>query len=295
MSKYLIFRTDRIGDFLLSLILIHSIKQVDNKSHITVVASYINYNFIKSFDIIDDVILLRSNLFGKLNLILKLRKHIFDFIIIHDAKKRSKFINFFLKSKNNYLSDINNFSSYIDEIKYILKKLKLNFKEINLNTLKNRDYSKFKIPNKPYIILHFDEKWIFSKYIRKYTKIEPNLNELQLFLNSLYKKSKKKIIVTTGIYTPNILLNFFQNNSNKNINLIKNLNFFALESLIDSSSLLISCHGAVSHVASAKNIKQIDIIDKGYNYNKWTNHFRNYTSLNRKKFSILYKDILELL
>ena len=51
---------------------------------------------------------------------------------------------------------------------------------------------------------------------------------------------------------------------------IKNTNFIDLECLINHSSLLISCHGSVSHVAAAKNIKQIDIVDESYNYNKWT-------------------------
>ena len=57
MNRYLIFRTDRIGDFLISLILIKSIKNQDNNSHITIVASEQNFEFIKSFNIIDDVII----------------------------------------------------------------------------------------------------------------------------------------------------------------------------------------------------------------------------------------------
>ena len=39
MNKYLLFRTDRIGDFLLSAILIKSIKRNDIDSHITLIAS----------------------------------------------------------------------------------------------------------------------------------------------------------------------------------------------------------------------------------------------------------------
>ena len=49
MNKYLIFRTDRIGDFLISAILIKSIKRNDPDSFINVVASENNYNYIKSF------------------------------------------------------------------------------------------------------------------------------------------------------------------------------------------------------------------------------------------------------
>ena len=39
MNNYLIFRTDRIGDFLISSILIKSIKLNDKKAHISVVCS----------------------------------------------------------------------------------------------------------------------------------------------------------------------------------------------------------------------------------------------------------------
>jgi len=58
MNKYLIFRTDRIGDFLLTAILINSIKRNDPNSMITVISSEKNYKYIKSFNFVDEVILL---------------------------------------------------------------------------------------------------------------------------------------------------------------------------------------------------------------------------------------------
>lgn len=294
MNRYLIFRTDRIGDFLISLILIKSIKNQDNNSHITIVASEQNFEFIKSFNIIDDVIILKKNLINKFNLISLLRKNKFDYIISHDGKNRSKFISFFLKSKNKYYSKIKNFSSYIEEIKFILNSLRLNFTHDDLNTLKERNYSNFNIPNYPYILVHFDEKWIFNSYIKQYTNIEPTLNELEKFLISLARKIKKKIVITTGINTPSILNDYFKKNNIDYISFIDNLNFENLEAIINGASLIISCHGAVSHIAAAKNIKQIDIIDKTYNYKKWTEHFRNYKFIYRKKFDDLYKDIINL-
>ena len=72
MNKYLIFRTDRIGDFLLSLILIKSIKRNDIKSHITVVASNKNYDYIKSFKIIDEVILFKKGFFDRIKFLVVL-------------------------------------------------------------------------------------------------------------------------------------------------------------------------------------------------------------------------------
>ena len=99
MNKYLIFRTDRIGDFLISLILIKSIKKADNRSFITVVASEKNYQYIKTFSFIDEVILLQSGFLNKLKLLFVLKKKSFDTLIVHDGKKRSKLITFFLSFK----------------------------------------------------------------------------------------------------------------------------------------------------------------------------------------------------
>ena len=72
----------------------------------------------------------------------------------------------------------------------------------------------------------------------------------------------------------------------------ENLNFFQLEKITLNSSLLISCHGSISNIASAIEIKQIDIIDNSYRYDKWTKHFRNYIYLYRKNFKDLSNDIL---
>ena len=69
MNKYLIFRTDKIGDFLILAILIKSIRRNDPDSFINVVASEKNYNYIKSFKIVDKVTLLTKGILSKLKLI----------------------------------------------------------------------------------------------------------------------------------------------------------------------------------------------------------------------------------
>ena len=80
-----------------------------------------------------------------------------------------------------------------------------------------------------------------------------------------------------------------------NVNLYEGLNFLELEKITSKSDVLISCHGAISHVATANNIKQIDIIDRSYNYGKWTNHFRNYKFLYRDNFAKLSDKIIDLI
>jgi len=297
VTSYLIFRTDRIGDFLLTILLINSIKRNDPNSNITVISSKKNYHFIRSFKNVDEVIILKNNLLDKIKLIHKLRSVYYDKIIVHDAKNRSSIISFFLKYglKIKPNNDLN--ISYIDSIKEIISKLKLDFIESDLNTLKNRDHNFVEDLNEDFILLHFDEKWIYDDYISGYTYIEPLKDELISFINLLLTLTNKRLVITTGIRSPNILDDIINIGLNSRIKVYKKLDFLDLEILISKSKLLISCHGSVSHVAAAHQIKQIDIIEekKSNFYSKWTSHFRNYNSIHRKSFDQLSLDIIKLL
>ena len=297
MSSYLIFRTDRIGDFLLTIILINSIKRNDPNSYITIVSSKTNYHFIRSFKVINEVLILKNNLFDKIKLIRKLRSNYYDKIIVHDAKNRSSIISLFLKYglKIKPNNDLN--ISYIDSIKEIISKLNFDFIESDLNTLKNRDHNFAEDLNEDFILLHFDEKWIYDDYISEYTNIEPLKDELISFIDLLLTITNKRLVITTGIRSPNILNDIINIGLNSRVKVYKKLDFLDLETLISKSKLLISCHGSVSHVAAAHKIKQIDIIEEKQSnfYSKWTSHFRNYNSIHRKPFDQLSLDIIKLL
>jgi len=81
--KYLIFRTDRIGDFLITLPLIKCIKRNNINSEIIVVASPKNQKFVKNNKLVDDIFVLKSNKFlDKLSLLLELKKHSYEAIIV---------------------------------------------------------------------------------------------------------------------------------------------------------------------------------------------------------------------
>ena len=297
MNKYLIFRTDRIGDFLILAILIKSIRRNDPDSFINVVASEKNYNYIKSFKIVDKVTLLTNGILSKFKLIYFLRKEKYNTIIIHDRKQRSILISLFLKTNLKIVSNANLNISYFFDIKKILNHLNFSFDKADLNTLNNRTYVGLENLENNYILFHFDEKWIHKEYISNYINIEPSEKELVSFFNLLVNKTNKKLVVTTGLNSPQILNKIFRDKFNSKINYFNNLNFLEIESIIDKSDLLISCHGAVSHLATAKNIKQIDIIDESKTnfYKKWTDHFRNYSFIYRKNFSDLSKEIINLL
>ena len=325
MNNYLFFRTDRIGDFLVSAILLKAIKRNDKKAHISVVASSKNYFFIKTLDFIDEVFLYPNNFFKKIFFFFNLRKKKYELLCALDGKKRSIYFSLFLKSKikilmttkklfkkilNFFFSKIYLFDeskSKLEEIKDILNLSKMSFNKSDVSFLKeNKIYLKKIKIIKDFILLHFDEKWIYEQYITKYKSIEPNLDDLDEFIYNLIKKSKKNLIITTGMMNNDLikklLLSFNKENDNlytkvfndKLIQLYINIDFFELEYLIKNSSFLIGCHGASTHLASAHGIKIYDIFDLSQKnfYLKWINHIENYSYFYRENFSDLKRKIL---
>jgi len=293
VNKYLIFRTDRIGDFLVSAILIKCIKINDPSANITVIASDKNYYYIKLFPYVDRVELLNNNFLSKIILIFKLFKYRYKNIILHDNKKRSKLISFFLRYNKKISIENTQKVLHIEIIKNILKQMNFNYFDEALNTLDH--HKKNNANDKGLIQLHFDEKWIFNDYIKKFIKIEPTEIELINFIKMIIKKSRKKLLITTGIRLPKIMKKIKPLLRELEIEIYEDLNFYHLEKITSKSSILISCHGAISHVAAANNIRQIDIIDKSYDYGKWTAHFRNYKPLYRDSFNFLSNKIVELI
>ena len=294
MNSILLFRTDRVGDFLLSLSLIKIIKTNYPNSKISVVASEKNYHYISSFKEINDVIILKNNFFSKICLIFKLRSKTFDAIIVHDGKNRSRFISYFLNYKKRVLCFTNLIDTQLEIIKKACGDLNLNFNISCLDFLENRYHSLVNIPFQNYVHLHLDEKWFFNKYIKEYINIEPNELELISFIENILSKNKN-LIITTGKIKVNILDNIKDKLNVEKVKIFENQSLLEIENIVFKSDLLITCHGWISHIASAKKIKQIDIIDKSYPYNKWTSHFRNYNSIERKTFDLLAREIINLL
>ena len=294
MKQFLLFRTDRVGDFLLTLSLIKIIKINYPKSKITVIASKKNYDYVKTFNVVNKVILLNNNFFSKVKLIFKLREIKYDAVIVHDGKKRSKFISYFLNFKERIVCVNNLIDTQIDIIKFICRKINLNYSNKCLDFMSDRCFNNTYIPFKNYIQLHFDEKWIYNHYIKKYINIEPSEKDLINFINDIISKDKN-LIITTGKLPSLKLKNILNKINNEKVKIFKDQSLQELENIVFNCDLLITCHGWISHIASSKKIKQIDIIDSQYPYNKWTSHFRNYNFLNRKSFEILSNEIIDLI
>ena len=294
MNSILLFRTDRVGDFLLSLSLIKIIKTNYPNSKISVVASERNHKYISSFKEINDVIILKNNFLSKVSLIFKLRSKIFDAVIVHDGKNRSRFISYFLNYNKRVLCFTNLIDTQLEIIKKACRDLDLNFNINCLDFLENRHHSLVDIPFPNYVHLHLDEKWFLNKYIKEYTNIEPNELELLSFIENILSKNKK-LIITSGKIKVSLLDNIKSKLNLEKVKIFENQSLLEIENIVFKSDLLITCHGWISHIASAKQIKQIDIIDKSYPYNKWTSHFRNYKSIVRKPFDLLAKEIIDML
>ena len=103
MKNYLFFRTDRIGDFLISSILLKSIKRNEPSSNITVVASEKNYPYINSMSFVDSVILYPTNPIKKIFFILSFIKRNYSVIGVLDGKKRSIYCSILCGSKTKFL------------------------------------------------------------------------------------------------------------------------------------------------------------------------------------------------
>ena len=237
---YLIFRTDRIGDFLITSILINSIKQNDKKSRIFVVASTKNNEFIKGYNLVDKIFLLKSKgVIDRINLFLELNKYKFDNIIVSDKKNRSIFFGLFLKSKNKIFNVSKNYQNkllrifynnvYIDNddfknisIEDILSKnsASLNFelKKQDFHYLKDNQFKKeflhssfVDLDKLNFILVHYDEKWEIENYSKAFKKassltdINVKKDILVKFMLELSKKTSKRIVLSTGTIETKII------------------------------------------------------------------------------------------
>ncbi len=241
--KYLIFRSDRIGDFLITSPLIQCIKRNDKNHSIEIVCSPKNFDFIKNLNIVNKIhVLKKNNFISKLNLFFKLKKKFYDTIIVSDKKNRSIVISLFLKSKikifnvsklftykflksfyKNVFLD-NDFSSH--SVKKIQEN---NLNCINFSLIKE-DFHSFKKDqfikyfqnlvnidiSKKFLLIHYDEKWEIPSYIKSFQKaesfidLEIEYNSFVKFLLYISNKTNLNIILTTGYINTNFINRFIK-------------------------------------------------------------------------------------
>ncbi len=297
MKRFIFFRNDRLGDFLLITNIIKSIKKKYPYSKITVVASKYNYNFIKRYRIIDDVILYNKdfNSLKKIEIFNKIVKETYYASFAVDGKSFSNLCNIFLKSENkfglfykfkflgipflkpNFLNflffdkyEIFTSKKYLNKVEHLPSKfIKLgNFLGLKIIKKDKYFYSPIKeiqklpkriskIINKKFILIHLDEKWLDINDINK------NLYENLLIFQ---QKLKKPILITSFKNSFDYFVKLKKKLSakqNKNIILYEDSSLELMERVIYYSEFSISCHsGYLVQISGANNSKIIDIINK---------------------------------
>ena len=286
-NNILIFRTDRIGDLLVSCPAIITIKKYIPNSKITLITSRKNYEYAKSLNLFNEVYKFpEKNLFRKIFFILKLINKKYQYIYVFDGKERSIITAGLIKSDSKVaITPKINLYCKMFKIKFFLDTDKTNLNDLfqelltytNVRTkISNFDFLNEKIDNnfssmieiKNYLHIHLDEKWFSDIYIKKYTDIRPSYSQFIQFLDKTYQKSD--VLITTGLIDFSLIYDlkkkyfdkindkiFVKKNGNKSIYLIYRPTFDDIESLLRNSKILIACHGAITHAANSFNIKKL--------------------------------------
>jgi len=300
--KICISRTDRMGDMILTLPVIKSIKLHNPEAKIHVLASRNNSKVLKKINYIDKVIIIDPNNDSILRSIFTLRKAKYNFFINFSPGLRNLFLCIFSKSQNKanliLLSRYknNSFSKFFDRIltnlfcniKHIINRYerlkngkelhqtKCMFSLINKCKIKCKQNIKIEIntpskkiffSKKKIVLLHLSYKWINSKYS------EDNLIELISLLNKKYF-----IIMTTEVTIKNVFKKIFKKYkiisslNFKNLKLFKNnpiifnqLEYSAWLKTIYSSSVVITPECGCTHISAACKIP-VNIIYDSLNY-----------------------------
>ena len=324
MSKYLIFRTDRIGDYIFSRMLIYSIKKTNPKNIIDLVCSEYNSSYVKNFsDIRKIYILNKYDIKLMLKNLFDINKEKYDYCIVLDGKRRSILFSSFLNIKrkicliksfrpkfilkyffNRYIinSEIN--------IQYFNFKILANI--ININIPKKIEYFRSYKPKqnnfikkfRNYTLLHLDEKWFEGYYHDDFKYMNLNTNNFHKLISCIKNRFKKKIIITSGKinmiqfdaikkklftkYRENLLK---YKNSNNQVLLVVNTDFLELKYITSKASELICCEGAISHVSHAYDIKTYAFIETYDTAKFWTGHMPKIELLYRNNIINICKQI----
>ncbi len=251
MKKIIIFRTDRLGDYLIHSRPIYEIKKKIKDSYIIVVCSNINKKILKETNYIDELIEFNKKdpFFKKTKIFFYIVKKKYFAIFVLDGKKFSYLCNIFANSKNKYgliyqsvKKFIFNFKSYkpsklynyfffnksefFTSRKYLVKSENLCQKYLNLF-------------NELQINLNVKDKYIFQspkKIVTEYNTLSLNLNlknyiiihfdEKWLDIIDINTELTKSIINFQKIINKKIILTSFNNNYNYFKNIKKDFPYY---------------------------------------------------------------------
>lgn len=301
MKKFIIFRTDRLGDFLIITNIIQAIKKKYKDSHITLVGSPYNKKIINSYRTIDKVITHDKNnsLHKKISIFINIIKSNYYCSLCLDGKSFSSFTNMFLKAKKKYgISYVFNFFDFIISFKWSKPNFIYNYlffdrfetfsSKKNLSKTEHLPSLLIKLANNLDLKLNAKNKYfyeinkkniflskkLFNKKIKtkfilihldeKWNDILFISNELSSELINFQKKTNKKIVITSN-KNMNIYYRNLKNSlkKSKKFVFLENLKLPIFERMIAMSSFSISCHsGFLVQISGFNKTNIIDIINK---------------------------------
>ncbi len=301
MKKFIIFRTDRLGDFLIITNIIKAIRNKYKDSHITLVGSPNNKKLINSYKIINKVLIYNkeSTFRKKISILRNIIKSNYYCSLSLDGKSFSNIANFFLKAEKKFgISYTFNLINFIINLKWSKPNLIYNYlvfdrfetlqskKNLiksehipsrliklsnNLNLKLNSKNNYYYEIEKKNILLSkkiFDKK-IKSQYVlihldEKWNDIININKDFSEELLNFQKKTNKKIVITSQ-KNRDIYYKTLKKNlkKNKNIIFLENLNLALFERMIAMSLYSISCHsGFLVQISGFNRTNIIDIINK---------------------------------
>ena len=311
LKKILVFRSDRLGDFIISKSVLNDLIHT-KKFSIDIVVSDKNYNYIKNFKSFNKIFTYKNSFF---QFFIDYKNFFFkkyDYILIHDGKRRSHIISLFFRGKKfslikfsksslyfNFIK-IFNFSTYynsennllLDNLQFLNLLINENSKFKHENFYFDYDFdNSFHLNNKKYCVFHLDEKWFKDYYYKDFTYPEWDFVFFNNIIDTLSKKFNLPILITTGslnVKFVNDLINkyfikkneniFFHNEMKDNVILLNNLSFRQIEYVLkENCNILIACEGGITHLSHNLKIKTFAFIqgDRKNFYKHWTGHMTN--------------------
>ena len=301
--KICILRTDRMGDMLLTLPVILSLKISNPGSEIHVVCSKKNYKVIKDVNYIDKIFKINGDLTSFIKNIVKIRKNKYHYIVNFTPGIKNIVLSIFIRSLNkanlillsryrkNFLSKL--FTKILSKFFFdtvhivdrynrlknkknlhqtnmmfdLIKICKIKFKQ-NVNTVISLPKKKLSFFKKKTIVVHINERWLNNSYSEK------NLIEL---ISKIHKK-KYLVVLTSDSTCKNKFHDIYKKykvilNSNftkikklkNNPVLFNNLDYNYWLKTIYSASAVITPECGCSHIAAACKVP-VNIIYDHTNY-----------------------------
>ena len=333
MKKILAFRTDRLGDYLITSKILKDLKL--KYDHLTVVCSKTNYTLIKSQSFIDRIIVYDKNfsLLRKIQIFFDLFFNRYFLILTLDGKnfsllcsilligkklcisysKKKKFLgnDFYFNRPFSIISKIFFSKNETFSSRNILKKTE------HLSTMYYRLCKEYiEIKNEEFYYEIPDQakkdfnniinKYSLGEYIlihfdEKWIDIKDINNDLYQSVLRLQHDTNKNIVISSFNNNCKYFFNFEENIKKfkpNNIILMKNLDIFLFERFINSSVIALSCHsGYLVQISGYNKAKVLDLIN--YDEKLWVSCWippnQNYKQIYKDKNNVKLsiRDILK--